>query len=438
MKPFKNKGLLSRVAPCVFVTALLASIPSYLFLAACYGGQSFKAGTEISQTRTGAVESQRPVLISVAANLPAQARAGLGGHLDVMDLLTTNGLNLFGFSATWSELEPAQGRIELQAMFRNPLTLVVPRYPQLHGVVFVLKMIDTHDQTTPPDLEGRQFDDTDLLRRFDGLLDRLASEPAAMRVSHILLGNEIDGFLGRHLEQKEALLSFFQHSAARLHVSMPWVRVGTIFTFDGMRGHPQLFDAFCEASDFVCYTYYPVTDLVRGNGSLTWQMRPAAQLTEDFRLMAARAGRKPFAFTEIGYSSSPLNGSSPDQQAGFVRAMFCELDPYRREGRVEFVLYHMLHDYPAVFAGSYAARQGINASAEFRAFVENLGLRKHSSGEPRPAWEAFTVGARSWIGGDELPGDWCLHSTNKAVQRTGASRFTQETNQTSSAAGSRR
>jgi len=58
-----------------------------------------------------------------------------------MNLLTENGMNVFGFSADWNVLEPSPATFNLHDQFIAPLTLLVPQYPEIDGVVFVLKMI---------------------------------------------------------------------------------------------------------------------------------------------------------------------------------------------------------------------------------------------------------------------------------------------------------
>lgn len=100
-------------------------------------------------------------------------------------------------------------------------------------------------------------------------------------------------------------------------------------------------------------------------------MCPVAQVGAELQDLAERAKGKPFAFTEIGYSPSPLNASSEENQAAFVREMFRALTPYREEGRIAFISYHALNDCPDGTCVSYAQAQGVPPEA-ICSFMENL------------------------------------------------------------------
>lgn len=333
-----------------------------------------------------------PVLIAPAMFQHKNSAPGLQGYYDEMDLLINNGMNLWGWAVEdWKDLEPSTETYNLQDYLINPLTLLVPKYPQLKGVVFVLKMIDTNVRKMPTDIETKPFDDPEVIQRFEKLIDAIAAEPSTKRITHILLGNEVNGYLSRHPEELDAFSTFYQRAVNRIHTKMPGVRVSTILTFD-VFGHPDVFDELSRHSDFITYTYYPIAH----NPGIPWQMLPVSELKAAIDVMAARAGNKQFAFTEIGYSSSPLNGSSEEQQAEFVREMFRVLDTYQEKGQIVFLLYHALYDYEPSVCGPYAEEQGVDPT-EICAFMNNLGLRSWETGKPRKAWNVFVQGVQSWL-----------------------------------------
>lgn len=338
-------------------------------------------------------------LISPGISHPKNAAEGLKKFTDQMDILTENGMNLFGFSANWKDLELSPYEFDLQANPINPLTLLIPKYPQVKGVVFVLKMIDTNWKPMPKDLETKSFDDPEVLRRFDALIDAIAVEPSTKRITHILLGNELDGYLGQHPEETEAFEVFYNRALLRIHQKLPGVKVGTIFTAGGILGNVNIanfFNKINRYSDFIDYTYYPVHELKRGNISVDWQMMPVSEIENNLTDLAKHAGNKPFAFTEIGYSSSPINNSSEEKQAKFVQEMFRILSPYQKKGQIDFILYSFMYDAPPNFTEPYAREQGFKASKEFHAFMDNIGLRSYETGKPRKAWKAFVEGVKEW------------------------------------------
>jgi len=333
---------------------------------------------------------RRTTPVAPATLLPREHAPGLRAFTDMLDMFESLRMNVFGFPVNWRDLEPSRRVYELDESFK-PLTLVVPRYPGLEAVVLVVRMLDTNARPMPADLATRRFNDPELVERFNALIDAVAKQPGIARVTHVLLGNEVDAYLASHRDEAEDFAFFFRRAAEHVRLRLPGVRVGTILTHDGVRGQLDLFRRLKADSDFVDYTYYPI--------GAQWRMRPVREVEADLAFLAQQAGDKPFAFTEIGYSASHLNGSSEARQADFVRAVFRALGPSQRAGRIEFILYHALYDYPPGFCRPYAAEQGIGRSDQFCAFVEHLGLRSYATGKPRPAWDAFVEGARRWMGG---------------------------------------
>jgi len=341
-------------------------------------------------------DKRTEVLIAPFVSTYKGSAPGFKGVTDAMDLLVENGTNVYMFACKWKELEPAPGKFNLQEHLINSLTMLVPRYSQLKGVVLMLQMIDTNWRPMPDDLSTKPFDDPAVLQRFDALIDAIAAQPSSKRITHILLGNEVDGYLGQHPEEVAPFLTFYKSGVERVHQRLPGVNVGTIFTAGGaMHGSPQAFDELNKYSDFVDFTYYPITATGQGNAMSTWQMRPMEESLAELAHLVERAGDKPFSFTEIGYSASPVNNSSEEKQAEFVRGMFRVLDPDRQKGQIAFILYHAMYDYPPGVCTPYAQQQGVPGDA-ICAFMENLGLRSYATGAPRKAWDAFVEGVKKW------------------------------------------
>lgn len=303
-------------------------------------------------------------------------------------------MNLFPYAQNWDEIETSPGQYALQGTVINPLTLLVPRYP-LKGVLLVIKMIDTNTRTMPSDLQNKPFDDPEVRQRFLAMLHAIAQEPSTKKLTHILLGNEVDAYVSAHPKELNAFVGLLKESFDQLHRDLPGVKVGTITTFDALN-HPQIFQRLIEYSDFVDYTYYPINGLSGGLFSKGWQMRPIADVATDLHAMAKAAGHKPFSFTEIGYSASSLNNSSEDKQAEFVQTVFDTLETYHQQNRIAFISWSSFSDMPPEFCNGYAYAQGIDNSKEFCAFLGNLGLRTYEDNRARKAWSIFVTNVGKW------------------------------------------
>ncbi|CAN5715825.1 hypothetical protein BH10BAC2_BH10BAC2_17310 [soil metagenome] len=75
--------------------------------------------------------------------------------------------------------------------------------------------------------------------------------------------------------------------------------------------------------------------------------------------------------------------------------MFDALQPYKNEGKLAFIFYHGLYDYPPDFCSQYAQSQGID-STYLCGFMNNLGLKNYITGQLKQAWNAFLNKLATW------------------------------------------
>lgn len=329
-------------------------------------------------------------LVGLSLQFHQNSLPGLEGYLESIEYVTSQGVNLFGMSPEWNELEPSIGTNSLKEFVTNPLTLLDPDRTKFKSYILVLKAIDTNRKTIPSDLLLKSFDDPVVINRFLSIIDNLAMVESVDRISHILIGNEVDGYLTSNPTELNAFSSFYQQSVNRIHQKMPWIKVGTIITFNSLSTNSIVFNTLTPHSDFICYTYYP-TDVSNPN----WQMRTPADVTDDIAFMASKAGDKSFAFTEIGYPSSPSNNSSESLQKEFVEKMFEVLRPYKENGKLKFIYYHGLYDYPPDFCSPYAQAQGVDPTY-LCGFMNSLGLNHYGTSEPKQSWNSFVDKLKDW------------------------------------------
>ena len=312
------------------------------------------------------------------------------GFHALMDLVTGAGVNFFLFGNDWARLEPSPGTFDFGPSLVQPLTDMLAGYPQFAGFGFLIYPFNGSSRLTPADLGSLPFDDPSVLARFDALIDALAAEPLSAKLGYILVGNEVDSVLTDPADVA-AFVTFYERAVNRIHLKLPKVKVSTIVSADGaMARTPKLFADLSALSDFVAYTYYPTASTATG----TWVMRPTSEVKADLDWLAALACDKPFAFTEIGYSSSIDLGSSESQQADFVREVFAGLDTYRQQGRLAFLHYESLYDLPPETCDAYSIQNSAVADS-ICTFLRSLGLRSYED-VPRQAWDAFIAAIDQW------------------------------------------
>src|SRR6478735_4728145 len=161
-------------------------------------------------------------LVGLSMLLNQNSAPGLAGYLDGVNYAHSIGINLFGMSAEWTGLETSPYQFYLQDNILNPLILPDPDNTKLKSYILVLKMIDTNRKIVPADIASRSFDDTVLINRFLALIDAIAALSPVEKISHILIGNEVDAYLGSHPSELNSFKNFYQQAVDHIHQKMPW------------------------------------------------------------------------------------------------------------------------------------------------------------------------------------------------------------------------
>jgi len=282
-------------------------------------------------------------------------------------------------AATWKELEPTAGAIDVSSLV-GQLDDGGDREP----TIFVgLQVINTVAKEVPADLADSAFDAVAMRQRFHALIDALATALPG-RITYLSIGNEVDGYL-ESTGQWTAYRAFYEDALDYAHAKLPGVRVGVTGGYEGVVGarHTQM-AALNTRSDVIMLTYYPI--------GADFQVDVPTITRTAFPAMLAAAGRKPVIIQELGYPASPLLGSSDALQAAFFSDaidQWSQIDG----SRMPFVNLFLLHDFTAEECDAFGDYYGIPNNAQFEAYLCTLGLRL-ADGTPRPAWQAVVDAAR--------------------------------------------
>jgi hypothetical protein len=286
------------------------------------------------------------------------------------------GVNLLSYGIRWSDFETAPGQFATGDL-RGLLSLA-RAYGM--GLYVTLHVLETNQRAVPADLAAMAFDDPVLLTRLDLAVDTLAATLRGGPVVALALGNEVDVYLGLHPGELDAFTMLVAHEVARLHARLPSVPLGIVTTSPIGNPHAAIGDALNLYGDVAIYTYYPF----QAGGD--FQHRPPGTFEPDMAAMRARVPAKPVAFQEVGYSSSPANGSSEALQADFVRRFRGYVAGSLRRD-VLFADWYLYTDLDSATVDTLLGYYGY-ASPGFRAYLANLGLRR-ADGTPKAAWSAW-------------------------------------------------
>lgn len=138
---------------------------------------------------------------------------------------------------------------------------------------------------------------------------------AEFKPEYFSLGNEINNYFYYHPEDLNNYLSLYDAARSAIKTASPNTKVLVVFSLNSMIENNQLdlLGTFNDRVDLIGFTTYP------------WQQFALpADIPGDYYSKLGKYVAKPIAFTEIGWPSSQTQGSSEQEQAGFL-VRFLEL-----------------------------------------------------------------------------------------------------------------
>ena len=129
---------------------------------------------------------------------------------------------------------------------------------------------------------------------------------------------------------------------------------------------------------FFALTYYPM--------SPDFVVRDPSTVDADFPRILAAAGSKQIFLQEVGYPTSPTNGSSEEKQAEVFSRVLDQVagDPARFIG----VNFTFMSDFSDSLVKSFSAYYRMPGADRFGSFLKTLGMFD-DQGRPKKAWAVF-------------------------------------------------
>lgn len=294
------------------------------------------------------------------------------------------GMQTLSLSLDWEALEPAPGQYD-------PTWLEIANiyYPAYHTPLnLVIRPIHTGTLRVPTNLQHTDFDDPVMAERFMRLLDFIFQTTPDLKIHSLVIGSELDGYLGSDAGRWQAYTEFARVVSDYARAQRPGLRIAFETMYQGISDDAILpyIQMLNQLSDVIGISYYPLGD--------NFQVQPLSTVAKDFKFIVEAFPGQTIYFYQLGYPSSELNGSSQAAQANFIREVFSVWDQHADQiGMIQFTwLTEQSSDSVAYFEDYYGY-----SSQTFAAFLESLGLR-HRDGTPKPAIEALKAeaAARGW------------------------------------------
>jgi hypothetical protein len=313
------------------------------------------------------------VLFSITPNAFANESQDPQTVLSRFNQVAETGMGFLVHNAKWNELEPKKGRYSLDALNFNVFTAKRLNVP----MTYTFRLIETVDRSMPQDLERLRWTDPRVEERLMAVLETIVPRFEGT-VRWFMLGNEIDGYFGRHPNEVNDFAQLLAKAKRKIQSLDPSIRVASTLMFGGIRTLEGDLRPLDEQFDFLCFTYYPI----RGD----FTMKDPDIVTNDVGLMRKYARGRKVVLQEIGYPSGGRNGSDQDKQARFVSNVFRELRA--NNDMVEAGCFWPLADLKDEFVKSLSGYYGIHNSDTFNSFLQTMGMFD-GNGRPKKAWTVY-------------------------------------------------
>lgn len=306
-----------------------------------------------------------------------------GDYESATMLASSAGVTRTTLSYAWGALEPEPERYD-----DSNLAIAALFFPAMGMALDVaITPIASNQLVMPADLAGRELDDPEVIRRYLALLDHVMAVLVEADVRLLLVGVEVDAYLGDDVDAWEDYAAFVDVAANYARSLRPGIEVGVQSTTYSRFVDPEHWQAIDSATDIIATSYYPL------DGT---KVRDPQEIASDFATLTALYPGRIIRIVEAGFPSSNGNGSSPELQATFIHALFAVWDEY--PAQIPSITLAAEHDYAPFRVDAICAfyRQ---KRERCESFFGSIGLRKwKDEGTPKPAWDALLIetAARGW------------------------------------------
>ncbi len=239
-------------------------------------------------------------------------------------------------------------------------------YPAINVPVDLnIDPIETNVLELPTDIALLSFTDTIVINRFKTLLDSIFIHIPNLELSSLVIGSEIDAYLGTDSALWAQYTSFYSIVSAYAKTLRPGLKVSCEATFPGLIGasseYIQLLNVY---SDIIGVSYYPL------NGDFT--VKPTNIVATDFSNIVRLYPYKPIYYYQLGYPSSSQCNSSEIKQSEFISQVFQSWDTFANN--IKMIDFTWLHDWSPDAVNYWSSYYGISDTS-FLAFIGSIGLK---------------------------------------------------------------
>ncbi len=259
-------------------------------------------------------------------------------------------------------------------------------YPALNVPVDLnIDPIETNVLELPTDISSYAFDDTIVINRFKTLLDSVFNHIPNLQLSSLVIGSEVDAYLGTDATKWAQYTTFYSTVSAYAKTLRAGLKVSCEAMLSGITGSASSYlQTLNNYSDIIGVSYYPL------NANFT--VKPTSIVETDFTSVINLYSSKPIYYYQLGYPSSSACNSSETQQAQFITQVFQSWDTHA--ANIKMIDFTWLHDWSAASVSYWSSYYGISDPA-FLGFLGSIGLRNgNANGSDKKAFTELKCQAK--------------------------------------------
>ncbi len=332
---------------------------------------------------TGTVFAQvNPTTNIIAVDVSTMPENGSFNYDSTFAIGEELGMTQTGLYFNWTTLETAP----LQYDFT--LLQIANIYYPVNGIAIDLTITPIHTNVLemPADLVPLPLDHPSVIARFNAMLDSIHHNLTQLQLSSLVIGSEMDVYLGTDTVKWQQFTNFFIAVSAHAKMVWPTVPVACEATFAGLTaGTSSVYmQQINQVSDYIGVSYYAID----GN----FQAKPFSALQNDFNLITSAYPVKPICFYQYGFPSSAACGSNLLLQEQFIYQTFNLWDTYASQ--IKMIDFTWMHDLDTAAVNYFLNYYGVNDPG-FAGFLGSIGLREwNGNGSDKPALAALRCEAK--------------------------------------------
>src|SRR3989344_5035662 len=310
----------------------------------------------------------------------------VGNYTDNLNHLKSLGGQFQTLHLNWSDIEGAGSGLTSGA-FTDPFGALAALNALAisDGIKVTLRIhpVDVPGKFVPSDLTATRFNTATMKTRARAMLDYVFTQISPTHVTHLIIGNEIDGYdPGADTNFWDDYPDFLFDLNAYLQTTHPTVKLGFVITASGATDYtkvlpssggrlaPDVFDdtGWAAVVDLVGITYYPLDS--------SFQVKANSLVSTLFQSLVSFTA-KPIHIEEVGFPSSTTTLGSENLQAEFYCEVFKAWDTHA--SRIPSLSILRMIDKSRSDAETVASTYGLSGNENFIEYIRSLGIRTNSN-----------------------------------------------------------